>query len=512
MKGFHLFRKKMLRAMGLLCAGVFMQAFEVSAAIPPAPDVNFGVTPDPEYDDGVPPDIEADPPPAGARASPVFGNKASLLSRHRNKEQEEADKEVIPSPKKHLQWLINAGVTPQLTYTAESAANPVGGIRHGSAYSAQLMMGLDLDTDRLVGLKGGTIRFYVTNRHGQNLANTAIGNNTSVQEIWGTQNTHLAEFTWNQKLFNNHLELVAGRMSGNAGAFFSSSIYCNFQSNSACGNPTMIFKDSNFTYWPASAWGGYFKAWITPKIYFEGGAFEVNPYRKRANDDGFTFSIKHATGAMAPFELAYTTNFSNDKLPRTYRIGGWYDGGDYTDPVLDANRKYAVMTGDPYATLNGRGGIFFRFDQMIWRPNMNSERGLTVFGVAMKNVAGRVAEDHFLEIGFVQTGTFKGRDKDVLGFMINDQRMSKWTIDNILVARTSAGGSRHVPRDEIMMELTYGAQISRAFRVSPNLQYIINPDQIAEPFRTKNIKNTFIVGLKFTLDVLSHFNIARNPN
>lgn len=130
----------------------------------------------------------------------------------------------------------------------------------------------------------------------------------------------------------------------------------------------------------------------------------------------------------------------------------------------------------------------------------------------MKNVTGRVAEDHFLEIGFVQTGTFKGRDKDVLGFMINDQRMSKWTIDNILVARTSAGGSRHVPRDEIMMELTYGAQISRAFRVSPNLQYIINPDQIAEPFRTKNIKNTFIVGLKFTLDVLSHFNIARNPN
>ncbi|WP_260432410.1 carbohydrate porin [Zymomonas mobilis] len=63
----------------------------------------------------------------------------------------------------------------------------MGGIRHGSAYSAQLMMGLDLDTDRLVGMKGGTIRFYVTNRHGQNLANTAIGNNTSVQEIWGTQ-------------------------------------------------------------------------------------------------------------------------------------------------------------------------------------------------------------------------------------------------------------------------------------------------------------------------------------
>ncbi len=40
-------------------------------------------------------------------------------------------------------------------------------------------------------------------------------------------------------------------------------IYCNFQTNSACGNPTFVFKTSNFTFWPVSSWGAHAKAWLT---------------------------------------------------------------------------------------------------------------------------------------------------------------------------------------------------------------------------------------------------------
>jgi porin len=52
-----------------------------------------------------------------------------------------------------------------------------------------------------------------------------------------------------------------------------------------------------------------------------------------------------------------------------------------------------------------------------------------------------------------------------------------------------------------MMELNYGAQIIPAIRAMPNIQYIINPDQSGEPFRTKNIPNAFVIGLKFTVDL-----------
>ncbi|MFT9100385.1 MAG: carbohydrate porin, partial [Zymomonas mobilis subsp. pomaceae] len=490
MKGLKLFRGKKRKSLWLgLAAALLVQGIDAPAAQPDDPqesDYDMVIRQDPntDMDSALPPDVVVNQPEWVPKS----------------------DQFPVAAPAKHLQWLVNAGITPQLAYTAESAANLVGGVKQGSAYSAQLLMGFDFDMDRLFGMTGSIIHFYITQRHGKNLAETSIGNNTSVQEIYGTQNTHLAEFTINQKFFNNRLELVAGRMAGNAGAFFSSSFYCNFQSNSVCGNPTMIFKDSNFTHWAASEWGGYFKVWFTDKIWFEGGAFESNPQRELITDHGFGWGTKHATGAMAPFELAYQTNFSNDYLPRSYRIGGWYDGGDYKDPVLDAYGRYAVLSGEPYATLNGRGGIFFRFDQMVWRPDPQSQRGLTIFGVAMKNISGRVAENHFFDLGFLWAGTFKGRDKDILGFMISDQRMSGLTLDNIRAARVSAGGSPHLPRDEFMMELTYGAQVTPAFRVSPNIQYILHPDQIAEPFRTKNIPNVFIVGLKFSLDMMTHFN------
>jgi porin len=52
-----------------------------------------------------------------------------------------------------------------------------------------------------------------------------------------------------------------------------------------------------------------------------------------------------------------------------------------------------------------------------------------------------------------------------------------------------------------MMELACGAQITPAVRISPNLQYILHPDQMSIPYRTSDIPNAFIIGFKFTIDV-----------
>lgn len=50
-----------------------------------------------------------------------------------------------------------------------------------------------------------------------------------------------------------------------------------------------------------------------------------------------------------------------------------------------------------------------------------------------------------------------------------------------------------------MMELAYGYQLSPSIRLSPNLQYILHPDQQSVPFRTSNIPNASLIGLKFTV-------------
>ena len=400
---------------------------------------------------------------------------------------------------KPWQPLADDGITLALSYTGEAATNVSGGLRRDAAYAGQIYVGADLDMDRIVGIGGGTIHAAITNRHGESLSALALGNNTSVQEIWGTQNTHLAILTWEQKLLNDRLMIEAGRSQANI-HFLNSPIYCNFQGNSGCGNPTFVFKNSNFTYFPASSWMIRAKAEVLPHVTVHVGAYEVNPDRKRASDHGFNPSIKNATGVIVPWELGYSNEGEGVRLPGHYIVGGWFDRGDYADPLRDDQGGIAILTGRAAQTRNGRSGIYFRFDQRLTRPDPRSQRGLSVFGVAMTNLSGRVEESRFLDFGVVQTGTFPGRDADTIGFMISDQRFSDLAMERMRAARASAGGDGKIQRHQYMMELAYGAQLGPAIRISPNVQYILHPDQTGAPFRTRDIRDALIVGFKFTID------------
>jgi porin len=225
----------------------------------------------------------------------------------------------------------------------------------------------------------------------------------------------------------------------------------------------------------------------------------VNPTDRLLRNNGFTFGTATASGVTVPYELGYGTTFDNDRLPRHYQIGGWFDDSSYADPFTDVNGRPQVLTGAASATDHGRAGLFARFDQMIWRPDNAKQRGLTLFGVAMTNTEGHVTEKQYYELGLLQTGTFPGRDLDTLGFLINDQEFSNLALERIELA----SGRTNIPRREVMMELAYGVQVNNAIRISPNLQYIINPDQQAEPSRPENIPDAFVIGVKFTVDFLS---------
>lgn len=406
---------------------------------------------------------------------------------------------------------LGNGLSFLANYTGQGAINPVGGIRQGSAWAGQLFFGIDGDLQRLAGIQGGSFHVAVTNRHGRSLANDVIGNNTSVQEIFGGgQTTRLTLLSYQQKLFDNRLDIEFGRLVANIN-FLNSPIYCNFQTNSACGNPTFVFKTSNFTFWPVSSWGAHAKAWLTDRIFFHAGVYEVNPLHQQPGDNGLDFSLKGATGAILPFELGYSTTFANDVLPRNYGIGGWYDASDYADPVRDVTGRASVLTGLTPATRFGRSGVYARFDQMVWRPDPTGIQGLTLFGVAMAGTSGRLIEDYFLEIGALQTGTFAGRPYDTVGFVINTQRFSPLALQNIALAQNAIGLNRSLPTQQIMMELNYGIQVTPAIRLTPNLQYIVNPDQTRFPYRNRNIPDAFVVGAKLSVDLFTLAGLARGP-
>lgn len=386
------------------------------------------------------------------------------------------------------------------SYTGESAFLVDGGQRRGSAYAGQFFVGAEADAGRPFGWTGAKLKLYVASRHGDNLAIDEIGNSVSVQEIWGAQTERLANLTIEQRLFDNRLIVEAGRTVANI-HFLGSELCSYFQTNSACGNPTFVFRTSGFTYWPVSSWGGYAKAFITPQIYVHAGVFEVNPLQARDNQHGLNWGIADATGVIAPLAIGYRSSPDTERLPAFYEIGGWRDTSRYLDPLRDASGNAAILSGQPYASRSERSGLFARFEQQLTRPDRMSPRGLVVFGAALWGTSGELSQDRFLELGFVQKGTFAGRPLDSLAFVINRQRYSGAALENLRLQRAALGGGDAPAQDQYLMELSYGVQLTPLLRVAPNLHYIIHPDGFSAPARTRNIDDALVVGLRVDLSL-----------
>lgn len=386
------------------------------------------------------------------------------------------------------------------SYTGEAASNIDGGKKEKSAYAGQLYLGADINLDKAFGWTDTTLHLAATNRHGNNLAEKALGNSTSVQEIYGGQGSRLVLFSLEKHFFDGKLELEAGRMVANIN-FLGSELCQYFQNNAACGNPTFVFRTSSFTWWPVSSWAARYKYWITPNVYAHIGVYEDNSGHQDDGDHGVVWNTHESNGFIVPFTLGYKTSWDTDRYPRTYEFGGWYDKTDYSDPLKDSAGNNAIETGNPYAELNERSGIFARFEQVVYRPDPDSKRSFTIFGAALTKGSGELAVDYQLQGGFVKRGTFDSRNDDTVAFVVSQQHYSRDAMKDLTLARKLNGGSGTPANNQVMMELSYGYQLTPQIRVQPNIQYIINPDQFSEPGRKKDLDNIFILGLRFDVNL-----------
>ncbi len=407
---------------------------------------------------------------------------------------------------------VGNGLTFQFNYVSESAGNPVGGIRQGVDYADQILFGIDGDLKRLAGIEGGSFHIIGTQRDGRSLARDFIGNSLAPQEIFdGSENTRLTILTYEQKLLNDRLDIEFGRLPGQ-GAFLVSPLYCNFQNVGVCGSPEIVFNDTNFTFFPTSTYGAHVKYFFDDKVFLHVGAFEVKPKTVLASDHGVNFGIGGDTGAVIPIELGYTTTAANDPLPRNYGIGALVDESSYGDPVSDVAGGRTLFSGLPARTRFGRSLVYGRFDQTVWRPDPTASHALQIFGVASGGTTGRQTQDYQLEAGAVLTGPFADRPFDAVGFVVTDQKYSSLGLANVRAGRASLGlSSADVAADEILLELNYGIQISPSTRLTPNLQYIVNPDQNNEPFRARPIPDAFVIGAKLSVDLFTLAGLAKGP-
>lgn len=388
-------------------------------------------------------------------------------------------------------------VTPKLAYTGEAAAMLGGGEDSGSAYAGQAMVGMDVDLDKAMGWSGATLKAYVINRHGTNLVNSSLGSSTSVQEIYGGQGTRLANLTIEQKLLDDRLVLEAGRSVANI-HFLGSDLCQYFQGNSACGNPTYVFRTSSFTWWPVSSWMADAKAWVTPQVYVHVGAYQIDPSQAQDGEHGLRWSTREATGWIVPYAVGWQSP-ADARHKAMYELGGWQDNAPYRDPLYDATGTPAVQSGQEYASRHGRSGMYARFEQQVSGPD--AMHGLTVFGAVLKGTSGQLIEDWFAQAGVVHKGTFARRPQDDVAFVITRQQYSDAALENLRLARAAAGGVGTPPSGQTMMELSYGIAINPHLRIAPSLHYVMHPDQFNAPGRLRDLPNAWVAGLRFDLSL-----------
>ncbi len=168
------------------------------------------------------------------------------------------------------------------------------------------------------------------------------------------------------------------------------------------------------------------------------------------------------------FYIAEAAYSPETELSSTYTLGLWYDPQPKSYSGSDLEFRDDT-------------GLYFNYDQKLLNENDDDSQGLAMFfkyGYADK----KKNDIHsYYSVGMQYQGLIDGRDDDVLG------------IGYANLGLTDLDGSDFHCHHEGIIETYYSLAICQQFTLSPDLQYIVNPDN-------GNLDNTLILGLRGQLN------------
>ncbi len=274
-----------------------------------------------------------------------------------------------------------------------------------------------------------------------------------------------------------------------------SPFFCYFQSNASCGNPNLMGKDVYIgsSYYPIAVWGGRAKIGITDNVCLKTGIYQSAPRENPLSGHGFNWSLDKSDGVQIPVEVGYSETTPGAITPNQYDIGA----------VIGRTHDQAAFYNPNSPTQCGRSVVYVQFQQMVYQAAPNSPRGLYLLGVGEVDAAGQTQpSDYSFHLGSVFQGPFASRPLDDAAFIVNGLHYRKNYLNALYTERVAAGGTQRPNADMVMLELNYTAQLNPWLNVTPNLQYIVNPDGLGGlAYPKANETNAFVVGFQFNLDV-----------
>jgi porin len=276
---------------------------------------------------------------------------------------------------KQGQWLADHGIKPHLSYTQMRFANPGVGVRTGSHEDVQIIaVGSDFDLEKILGLKGTTIRYESLFAPG--IDHTEWGNDASSSLVgvpgpYLPQTSHLTLFTLEQKLLQDKLTVAAGK--SNAGNFFARPL-CNMPLTCVSASLQDI---AGLNPPPYSNWSVRLAYDLSPTYKVQAGWWRSNdayPFTNGWEKDDGKSGGEVSNVYLASF--ARRSNFALEKYPLSYEIMGFYNDATQYDPRwAQGGGTRASIIPNTYAnkqfakTSEGVGGFFAGVKKTIWRAD-----------------------------------------------------------------------------------------------------------------------------------------------
>ncbi|WP_323989358.1 carbohydrate porin [Nguyenibacter sp. L1] len=420
---------------------------------------------------------------------------------------------IFPNPFGLTKWLRDRGVNVLLDNTNEFAGAitpPTRGTtkgfvnyRQGASNAGQYAAELDIDWNRLAGLRGFATHMITVGRYGTT-ANRMFGDwlNHASEDYGGGGNVvvHLVYAYGEETLFGGRLAIAAGRMA-EISDFAASPLFCNFQNGSFCGRPKGITDTNYAAGYPASTWGFRVRGRPTHTIYAQTGVYPIENgiYSVAQHRTGFKFNGANIIGYTAPVEMGWEPVFAHGTLPGHYKLGGSLFSTPQNDNLFDiAGRPYALTRARPRQHA-ASWSSWAMFDQRLVHY-ADPASGLTALWGVVYNDPHTSLREYVAYAGLLNRGFIQSRPFDTLGVALTYTKIANGvTMTEEDLLRQGAALPNHatgVQRHAMVLEANYAIHVMRGVIFTPLFEYYFRPNAQG------NLRDAALLGFKSHVEFL----------
>jgi porin len=324
-------------------------------------------------------------------------------------------------------------------------ANVSGGVERTDNVIGNLFLTFEVDTEKAGFWDGGKFLFAGIGVYGRGPFR-AVGDYQFTDSIDAPGTFEVWQLYYSQDFADGDFNLLAG-IHDFSMEFSVLSYGWSFINSSFWTPPTIT--QNTLSFYPFTGLGIRGRGQVTDELYVLGGMYDgtpSNPARQRELDWG----LSRDDGLFAIAEVGYETA---EGAPSHTKIalGAWHSSARYED-----------ITGE---TRTSNYGSYVLAQQDLTRECDDCDQGLAVFGqIGQANTQTNLNSWYF-GAGLRYKGLLPNRDDDVVGV--------GWAM-----AQTG-GKAREVDpsvlRNEQAFEVSYRAQITPYFWLTPDVQYVRNP-------------------------------------